>query len=256
MSLFGTNIKKIRTVKKLSQTAFADLFNLSRASIGAYEEGRAEAKVDTIIEIANYFGIRVDLFLTKKLTINEIYHVDIFDEKRIKASSGQQQANAIPFVAAHQYDLYLTKYQQTKFIQQLPTITLGKRPKAENRAFEYMGHDMSYLEQGIHAGDWLITSQVREATEKQLFVLLTNEQLILCRIIKIKEATYNLKADHPDAVVVELAKSAVIELWLVDSIYSTYIPSVSNISERLSAIEKKQRLQEEVFKTIKGTQNN
>lgn len=75
MSYFGKNIRKIRTAKKISQTAFADLFNLKRGSIGAYEEGRAEAKMDTIIEIADYFQLTLDQLVRKELTINEIYHI-------------------------------------------------------------------------------------------------------------------------------------------------------------------------------------
>ena len=46
MSHFGANIKKIRSIKKLSQSAFADLFSLTRSSVAAYEEGRAEPKYD------------------------------------------------------------------------------------------------------------------------------------------------------------------------------------------------------------------
>ena len=37
MSFFGKNIKKIRIAKKLSQTAFAELFGLKRTALGAYE---------------------------------------------------------------------------------------------------------------------------------------------------------------------------------------------------------------------------
>ena len=50
MSYIGKNIKKIRSVKKLSQSAFADIFGLKRTSIGAYEEGRAEPKIDKVID--------------------------------------------------------------------------------------------------------------------------------------------------------------------------------------------------------------
>ncbi|MCZ6899785.1 MAG: transcriptional regulator, partial [Bacteroidetes bacterium] len=34
MSYIGKNIKKIRTIKKLSQAQFAQLFNLARPSVG------------------------------------------------------------------------------------------------------------------------------------------------------------------------------------------------------------------------------
>lgn len=76
MSYFGANIRKIRTIKKLSQTDFAKLFELTRASVGAYEEGRAEAKIDKVIEIADYFNLTLDQLLRKKITVNEIIKYD------------------------------------------------------------------------------------------------------------------------------------------------------------------------------------
>jgi len=74
MSNFGKNIKKIRFAKKLSQTQFAELFNLKRTALGAYEEGRAEAKINTIIEIAKYFNLTLNKLLTEELTVNDIFH--------------------------------------------------------------------------------------------------------------------------------------------------------------------------------------
>lgn len=79
MTKFGKNIKKIRSIQKLSQTKFAELFDLSRASVGAYEEGRAEAKLDVISKIAKYFSITVDDLINKEITVNELYHFNIFD---------------------------------------------------------------------------------------------------------------------------------------------------------------------------------
>ena len=74
MSFFGRNIKKIRVARKLTQTQFAELFDLKRTAVGAYEEGRAEAKIDTIIKIADYFDLTLDQLLRKEITVNEIFH--------------------------------------------------------------------------------------------------------------------------------------------------------------------------------------
>lgn len=76
---FGKNIKKIRLVEKLSQAAFAEVFGIKRSSVGAYEEGRAEPKLEMIIRIANYFSISVDSLVNSKLTVNELYGLDIVD---------------------------------------------------------------------------------------------------------------------------------------------------------------------------------
>ena len=72
MSFFGKNIKKIRTVKGMSQSAFAEIFGLKRATLGAYEEHRSEPKIETIIKIANYFSIKIDNLLTNEITVNEL----------------------------------------------------------------------------------------------------------------------------------------------------------------------------------------
>jgi len=79
MSYFGINIRKIRHTKKLSQTEFAKIFGITRASVGAYEEGRAEAKIDKIIEMATYFNLTLDQILSKKITINEISNFNKVD---------------------------------------------------------------------------------------------------------------------------------------------------------------------------------
>ena len=72
MSKIGKNIKKIRGVKKINQTDFAQLFDMSRASIGAYEEGRAEPKIETIIKISAHFRIPIDHLLKTELQVNDI----------------------------------------------------------------------------------------------------------------------------------------------------------------------------------------
>lgn len=67
MSFFGTNIKKIRQVKGLSQKTFADLLDLNRGVISSYEEGRAEPKIETILKVANHFSLDLDQLLTETL---------------------------------------------------------------------------------------------------------------------------------------------------------------------------------------------
>jgi len=76
-SILSRNIKKLRAFKNLNQTEFADLFNIKRSSIGAYEEGRAEPKLETIIKIADYFKLSLDDVITKELTINQITKFDV-----------------------------------------------------------------------------------------------------------------------------------------------------------------------------------
>lgn len=75
---FGKNIKKIRAIKKLSQARFAELFDLTRSSVSAYEEERAEPKLDVIIKIAEYFNLTVDKLVNSEITVNEFYRFNKF----------------------------------------------------------------------------------------------------------------------------------------------------------------------------------
>lgn len=72
MSFFGTNIKKIRQVKGLSQKTFAELLDLNRGVISSYEEGRAEPKIETILKVATHFNLELDQLLTEDLHENQL----------------------------------------------------------------------------------------------------------------------------------------------------------------------------------------
>lgn len=98
MTKIGANIKKIRTTKGLSQQAFAELFTLTRGNISSYEENRAEPRIETVMQIANYFCIPLDQFITQNLSIHEIlkYNGDklIEDENHII----NLQLRQVPFI--------------------------------------------------------------------------------------------------------------------------------------------------------------
>jgi len=75
-SILSKNIKKLRLFKSLNQTQFAEIFGIKRASIGAYEEGRAEPKLDTLLKISGYFKLTLDDLIVKELTVNQIAKFD------------------------------------------------------------------------------------------------------------------------------------------------------------------------------------
>ena len=98
MTMIGSNIKKIRTTKGLSQQAFAELFALTRGNISSYEESRAEPRIETVMQIANYFSIPLHQFISENLSIHKIlkYNGDklIEDENHII----NLQLRQVPFI--------------------------------------------------------------------------------------------------------------------------------------------------------------
>jgi len=130
MTKIGANIKKIRTTKGLSQQAFADLFSLTRGNISSYEENRAEPRIETVVQIANYFCIPLNQFITQNLSIHEIlkYNGDklIEDENNII----NLQLRQVPFINDTIYMKCL--HQQLSFIDfdNFPKLIL---PEVNNR---------------------------------------------------------------------------------------------------------------------------
>ncbi|UKN01915.1 helix-turn-helix domain-containing protein [Paracrocinitomix mangrovi] len=71
-TIIAKNFKKLRLFKSMNQSEFADLFGITRSSVGSYEEGRAEPKLDTLLKVADYFKLKVDDIIRKELTVNQI----------------------------------------------------------------------------------------------------------------------------------------------------------------------------------------
>ncbi|PCI97676.1 MAG: hypothetical protein COB15_07415 [Flavobacteriales bacterium] len=97
MSRIGKNIRKIRATKGLSQTAFANLFGIKRASVGAYEEERAEPKTDIMLQIANYFSIPIEALLTEELTVNRLAKFNI---KAVLDKNISKHKKSIPLITS------------------------------------------------------------------------------------------------------------------------------------------------------------
>lgn len=86
-SLLSRNIKKLRHFKNLNQNEFAELIEVSRAALAAYEEGRAEPKLATLFLISQKFDISMNEIYGKELTVNDIAGIQdelLFQQKSIE----------------------------------------------------------------------------------------------------------------------------------------------------------------------------
>ncbi len=156
MTQIGKNIKKIRTVKGLSQQAFADIFNLTRGNISSYEELRAEPKLDVLVRIAKYFGIPLAEFIEKELSVNELLHYNtefVLETEKMKLA---QQFTKIPYVSILYINDYIENYQDDLFIQQLPYLILPGNPKIKLLAVEVDNQEALPTGFNYHTGDILI----------------------------------------------------------------------------------------------------
>lgn len=241
MSYIGKNIKKIRGIKSLSQQAFAELFDLKRATLGAYEEQRSEPKVETIIQIANHFSIPIDDLLTKELTVNQLLKF----KGELTVDSEDMQAEVfpkIPCITEKNEADYVRFWENSRFVEDMPYLRLPLNPDNKFRAFTVSNLEMTTHEQGLFPRDIVIGEEVPSSAWKKLnngtmVLILTKDQLILRRLFMTAKEVV-LRADHKSIEDIRLNSAEIKELWRIKYVFYRRIPSMAEDMElRLKKLE-------------------
>lgn len=247
MSFIGKNIKKIRGVKGLSQQAFAELFDLKRATLGAYEEGRSEPRIDTIIKIANYFSIPIDDLLTAELTVNALlqFRADLTLEIEVME---KEQFPHIPIITAKNTIDYIKFHDKEKFIKDLPVLQLPIAVEEKLRAYTVQNLEMTQYEKGLYPGDVvigrqrLLTELTAAGTNDGVLVLaLIGNELVLRRMYEVGEQLV-FKADHKNIADKTFPKTSLKELWEISSVYFNRLPELGNpLEDKMEFLEREFR---------------
>lgn len=241
MSFFGKNIRKIRSVKTLSQQSFAELFDLKRGTLGAYEEGRSEPKIETIITIANYFSIPIDDLLTKELTVNTLLkfkaNLTTDPEKITKETFA-----IIPCITHKNAKEYLLYNNKKAFVQDMPVLRLPINTEKEFRGFTVDNLEMSSNDKGLFPKDIVIGEMI----PKNVYTKLNNGHLILAvfedqlvlRRCYISGATITLRADHKNIDDLEFPIKEIKELWRIRYVFYHRLPELADgLEEQMAMLQ-------------------
>ncbi len=245
LSYVGENIKKIRQAKKLSQADFSKIFNLARASVGAYEEGRSEPKIEMLISMANYFGISIDALLTRKLTVNEIFNVNTLNEKLNRAhqlkGSPKRSDRTVRLVKADGYLDYVVHHPEKSFLDSLEETGFPSLNQRPNMAFEMNGTEMTVGNHGIKHGDILFGKEVDkkevDTLINKVLVVITDRELVIRRLSRMESHILILSADDTQYTDKPIKIDTVFKVFEVVTVASQYIPVPDNTEDRLSRIE-------------------
>ncbi|WP_339847926.1 helix-turn-helix transcriptional regulator [uncultured Dokdonia sp.] len=249
MSFFGKNIRKIRTVKTLSQQSFAELFDLKRGTLGAYEEGRSEPKIDTIIKIANYFSIPIDDLLTKELTVNSLlkFKANLTTDHEIIT---KQAFASIPCITSKNAKEYLLYNDKEAFVSDMQVLQLPINPEKEFRAFTVDNLEMSSNDKGLFPKDIVIGEMIPKDVYKKLnnghLVLAVFEDQLVLRRCYLSGNTITLRADHKNIDDLEFPIRAVKELWRIRYVFYHRVPELAD------GLEEKMAMLQAQFLQIKG----
>ena len=240
--MFGKNIKKIRNVKGLSQQAFAELFDLKRGTLGAYEEGRSNPKLETIVKIAAYFKVGVDELLSSELTVNRLLHFNDSITTNTTTLKTEEFAR-IPCITENLQTAYVQQYAKQQFTDKLPVLQLPLNPTADYIGYTVPNLEMSSRGRGFFPKDIVIGKKWQPDTYTKvpagtLVLVLTDSQLIFRRAF-FSENSLILKADHDNVETVRLSLNEIIFLWEICHVFHNRIPPKNDwLEDRLGLLEK------------------
>ncbi len=91
------NMKKLRTMARMSQRELADIIGVSQQSVNKYENHGVEPGIETLIKIADYFNVSVDYLIGRadsetnrenpgSVVLNEKERDFIFEFRRLSDS--------------------------------------------------------------------------------------------------------------------------------------------------------------------------
>ncbi len=137
MSVANQNLKYLRKLRGWTQEEFAQKLRIKRSLLGAYEEERAEPRIDVLEVVCDIFKLTLDEILRKDLSDNKGNY--LAKRRALKLATGRPD---IPFVPVKAAAGYLAGYADPEFIDELNTFTLPMLSGGNYRAFEIVGDSM------------------------------------------------------------------------------------------------------------------
>lgn len=214
MSKAGLNLKYLRKLRGWTQEEFAQKLDIKRSLIGAYEEERADPRLDVLEIIADMFKLSLDELLLKDLSSVESTG-SYLQKRRLLKTSLAADRNLIHFVPVKAAAGYLTSYADTEFIDELNTFTLPMLAGGHYRAFEIIGDSMMPTPSGsIIVGEKV--ESIDDVKNGMAYIVVSkNEGIVYKRIQKNSKhkSKITLESDNPSFQPYQINAADIVELW-------------------------------------------
>ncbi|MDP4131575.1 MAG: helix-turn-helix domain-containing protein, partial [Bacteroidota bacterium] len=139
MSVAAQNLKYLRKLRGWTQEEFANKLKIKRSLLGAYEEERAEPRLEVLEIVGDMFRLSLDELLRKRLQDGAKGNGYLAKRRAQKLAAASNQIQLVPVKAAAGY---LAGYGDPEFLDELNTFTLPMLAPGNYRAFEIVGDSM------------------------------------------------------------------------------------------------------------------
>lgn len=247
MAIANHNLKYLRKLRGWTQQEFADKLGIKRSLVGAYEEERAEPRIDVLEVVCDIFKLTLDDVLRKDLSESKSNY--LARRRALKMAEGRSE---IPFVPVKAAAGYLAGYADTEFIDELNTFTLPMLSGGNYRAFEIIGDSMLPTPSGSIIVGEKIDSLEDVRSANTYIVVSRNEGIVYKRVEKNGRSKnkLNMISDNPAYPPYTLSSEEVLEMWQAQVVISragqtqrwdiNQIASmVTNLNQQVNSLKKK-----------------
>ncbi len=247
MSLAGRNLKYLRKLRGWTQEEFAGKLKIKRSLLGAYEEERAEPRLEVLGMLSNIFKLSLDDLLLKDLSDTKGSYLS--RRRAQKMETGGSEIHLVPVKAAAGY---LAGYADPEFVDELNTFTLPMLAPGNYRAFEIIGDSMLPTPSGSVIVGEKVEKLEEIKTNHTYIVVSRQEGIVYKRIMKNNRAKskWTLISDNPTYQPYNVEADDIIEIWQAHMIITKanvqqrwdvnqLAGLVSNLQEQVSTLKKR-----------------
>ena len=247
MSVASKNLKYLRKLRGLTQEEFANKLSIKRSLLGAYEEERAEPRIEVLEVVADMFKLTLDDLLRKDLGDNKGNY--LAKRRAQKLAGGRTD---IPFVPVKAAAGYMAGYADPEFVDELNTFTLPMLAGGNFRAFEIIGDSMM----PTPSGSVIVGEKVEDLSDlksNQTYIVVSrNEGIVYKRVLKNNRSKNKLTmvSDNPTYQPYSMNAEDVMEIWQAQMVISKANTQqrwdvnqlaglVSNLQDQVSTLKKR-----------------
>ncbi|MEP7233107.1 MAG: LexA family transcriptional regulator [Ginsengibacter sp.] len=249
MPVAGQNLKYLRKLRGWTQEEFANKLGIKRSLVGAYEEERAEPRIDVLEIVGDIFKVTLDELLLRDLTETKGSNY-LAKRRQLKMMSADR--NIIHFVPVKAAAGYLAGYADSEFIDELNTFTLPMLSGGNYRAFEIIGDSMMPTPSGsIIVGEKI--ENIENLKSNNAYIVVSNsEGIVYKRVIKSNKnkSKLTLVSDNPAFQPYQVNTADVLEMWQAQAVINkvtqqqrwdvdSLVNLVSNLQDQVSTLKKK-----------------
>jgi transcriptional regulator with XRE-family HTH domain len=197
----------------------AQRLSIKRSLIGAYEEERADPRIDVLEKMMEMFNLTMDELLLQDLSEQG----ESYLSRRRRLKMADSERCIIQFVPVKAAAGYLAGYNDPEFIDELNTFALPMLSAGEYRAFEIIGDSMLPTPSGSVVVGEKVENLDMLKNEQPCIVISRMDGIVYKRVSKLTKApkvTLNLVSDNPSYPPYTIQGDEIAEIWTAKMVIS------------------------------------